>query len=385
MGYLDDLAGGLKQAGRVFSPAVSEDLAKQEEQQVAIQAQRVKAMSDQLIKGIESGAIPAEQGNLALKKFGYEGVPVGLSPEAQARIAAVQKEEAWQTAAREAGGDPLKLAQAAAVHKPELAATLYNQQENRAREIRRDIEGMDLKRTQIENNYDLKKQALDLAEKQGADKTETQRILAGIQQQRADDMARLGAENNALKGQQLQIQNGLLQIRLAGQANTQNADVAKRAGQMTTALERAELPRVSASLDNVEAAIKNPKVDFGDLTGLGALKPDLAVNSETKAARQSLQQLFNITLKERSGAAVTNNELLRLQKEFGEGAFKTKDQLEGAVARAREIVTKHYQAIAAGYGNDALKFYNDNLEAVGGRPLIRSGGDTKKDDPLGIR
>ncbi len=361
----------------MLSPAVSQDVSQLEARDASTANARFQMAAQQIIKGIETGAIAPDQGKAALQKIGFGDLEVGPSPEAQARQAAVEREQGWMKAAQEAGGDPVKLASAAAVYRPELAVSLFNQQEARAARATEAQRNFELRQSKQEDDFNAKMRQLDIAEQQGGDKNEIARLRAEADSRHKTLLAQIAREGNQARILAEQNKATLLQMRMATQGAAANQQTVRRAGQLVGALEKAGLPSISASLDSVEAALQDPKVDVEKLTGPKSMLPDWAVSKEDRAARQALQQVFNIVLKERSGAAVTNQELERLKKEFGQGAFKTKDQIEGAITRLREVVTKHYKGIAAGFGTDALDFYNQNLEAIGGKPLITSGGASK--------
>lgn len=148
----------------------------------------------------------------------------------------------------------------------------------------------------------------------------------------------------------------------------------KTVQQLGTALEKAGLPSM---LPIVEKASQLTPELAAYITGPQSVLPDRAVPQEARDARQDVQKLFNIVLKDRSGAAVTNQEMDRLKKEFGTGLIKTPEQLIYAVGSAKKIIESHYHGIAASFGKDALEAYNTNLEAIGGkafRPGSSGGG-----------
>jgi hypothetical protein len=91
MSYLADLSMGLRQAGRVLSPTVSDQVSSIEGRQEAAQNAKWQMAAQQVIKGIETGAIDKTQGQAALEKLGFGGVEVGPSPETLARVEAVKK------------------------------------------------------------------------------------------------------------------------------------------------------------------------------------------------------------------------------------------------------------------------------------------------------
>lgn len=153
-------------------------------------------------------------------------------------------------------------------------------------------------------------------------------------------------------------------------SRTTDTAIGKQVQQLGRDFEKAGL---NSTIPVVQQAAKITPEIAGFITGFKSMTPDLAVSPEIRTARQDVQKLFNIVLKDRSGAAVTNQELERLKTEFGKGVFKTPVQLMDAIAKAKNIVEKHYQGIAASYGQNALDAYNQNLESIGGTPFKRSG------------
>ncbi len=157
----------------------------------------------------------------------------------------------------------------------------------------------------------------------------------------------------------------------------EEAVLAKQVTQLSKGLEQAKLPETNAVLENAENIIKkDPKV-LKYLTGTGSVPPDWMVSKGAREARQAVEKVFNVELKNRSGAAVTNQELERLKSEYGKGAFKTPDQLQAALAQARQIINTHYRSVAAGFPKEALETYNANLTAIGGKPVIDIAGTEK--------
>lgn len=157
-------------------------------------------------------------------------------------------------------------------------------------------------------------------------------------------------------------------------------DIEKKVTNLGKALETAKLNETVSVLSNVEALIEKNPDNLTYVTGTGTLVPDFAASKEVTDLRQAVAKLFNIELKNRSGAAVTAPEFERLKDEYGKGAFKKPEQLKSAIAQARKLIEGHYRGVAASYGPEALKRYNENLEAVGGTPVINlAGGDSGGD------
>lgn len=137
-----------------------------------------------------------------------------------------------------------------------------------------------------------------------------------------------------------------------------------------TALEKAGVTNSDTVMAEVENYIKNKPNLISYVTGPQSALPDFAISQDARDARAAFQRVFNITLKDRSGAAVTNQELERLKQEFGAGLFKDPNTLMNAVAKARLIINNHYAAIASSFGREALDAYNENMRDMGGRVVV---------------
>lgn len=149
----------------------------------------------------------------------------------------------------------------------------------------------------------------------------------------------------------------------------EEAVLSKQVTALSKGLEQAKLPQMNAVLKDAEKAIEVAGV-AESVSGLKSKAPDRFFSKEVREGRQALTKLFNIELKDRSGAAVTNQELDRLKDEFGQGVFKTPEQIKNAVSKARDIVNAHYRGIAAGFPKEAQEAYNQNLRDAGGTPVI---------------
>lgn len=221
-------------------------------------------------------------------------------------------------------------------------------------------------------------------------RSEDQRLSRQEQIQAREDMIRLTASLRPQPQEPMlpvQQQDGSVVYMPRSQAAGQkvggrisNTNLTTQVQQLGKDFEKAGL---SSSIAVAEDASKITPELAGYITGPKSMMPDLAVPDDAKFARQAVQKLFNITLKDRSGAAVTNQEMERLKTEFGKGVLKTPQQLINAVDKAKSIIEKHYKGIAAGYGQNALDAYNQNLTAIGGTPLgINSAAPASNVDAL---
>lgn len=285
------------------------------------------------------------------------------SPEYQAKLEALKNEKLFREAATTAGGDMTKLAGAAAMYgKPELAVNLYNQQEQRLSRVQQAKDALEQRKLEQERNHQLALQRItDGQEKQAEVERHNREMEAA--RVRADALqAEIAKGNRDLKAMQFQM--------------GADKELVKKTQQLQGALEKANLPEADAVLNDVEKALKAAPEVAQYLSGAKSLLPDMMVPDNVKSARQAFQKLFNITLKNRSGAAVTNQELERLKNEFATGAFKSEKQIRDAVEKARGIINQHYISVASGFGKDALDAYNENIRGFGGRVVLES-GDSK--------
>ena len=226
----------------------------------------------------------------------------------------------------------------------------------------------------LQQSHELAQYRLDNLERQK--EADLARVKNQESRQALDDWYK--RQTADLKKYQIDSANELkkMGIDIAQQRADQTAQgkTDKSVQQLGTALERANLPEADATLRAAEDAIqKNPDA-AKYIAGPMSLFPDAALPKNVTDARQAFTKVFNITLKNRSGAAVTPPEFERLKQEFATGAWKKPEQLIEGLNQARNIIAKHYQAVAAGYGTDALNSYNENLRQTGGTPLLEPQG-----------
>lgn len=164
---------------------------------------------------------------------------------------------------------------------------------------------------------------------------------------RTDARAR---ELAALKGQEL-AQNKQLA------ADAKNLDrVDKKVTAFATQLDKTNVPQFESLLGDIEADIAK----FKDIPGYGGIMgnlPTFLQSEEGRALRQKIATLRNLTLKDRSGAAVTNQELTRLLEELGTGYFKTDADLTRGLGGVRKNLDAVKQNVVAGIDDDTLAEY----------------------------
>ena len=289
------------------------------------------------------------------------------SPQYQAQMEQIQNEKGFRQAASTLDpNDPLypaKMAKAAMQFgKPEIAANLYKAQEDRAAKIQAQQDANDIKKLTLQQTHELTMSRLSGEAERRAETERHNRKMEALQAQNA-------SMNNALKLMMLEFQQQKL-------GQVQDQQLQGQVKNLAKAIEGAKLNESNVVLKNAEDQIaKNPKI-LEYATGLGSSAPDFMLPTDVALGRQAITKVFNIDLKNRSGAAVTVPEYDRLKEEYGKGLFKTPDQLKGAIEKARTIINDHYRSVAAGFDPKVLQAYNDNLAGLGGMPVITPKGDS---------
>ena len=125
--------------------------------------------------------------------------------------------------------------------------------------------------------------------------------------------------------------------------------------------------------NEVEKLIKDSK-ESGNIEGVGFIEgkllPNFLVGEEGKLNKAKIARLFNLTLKDRSGAAVTEPELLRLQEEFGKGSFTTDQDFINAFNNYKRIFNNILKQEIKGYDPKAFSAWGGTFQI----------GDTTKED-----
>jgi hypothetical protein len=361
--FLSSLAGGLRAAGGVLNPSV---LQANEREQIMQQQQQQRTrdlITAQILRAAEGGAIDPAQASQVLQQQGINmpsGV-VGPSAETQARQQALKNEQGFRTEIDSLQDKtPESIAKVAMKYgKPEIAVGLYNAQEQRAARMQTAQEQLDFRRQQLE-------QQAQNAQLNREQRAELAAQAAEMRRQSIAMQAEIARGNQEFRRLGLDLQREKIDATRGQQSNRQ-------VQQLGTALEKANIPQMVSVLDNAENVVNNKEL-AQYITGPKSIIPDFATSREITDARQAVEKLFNITLKDRSGAAVTNQELERLKSEFGKGIFKKPEQLQSAIVAARGIIENHYKGIAAGFGANALDEYNRNMVEMGGKPL-KTGGE----------
>lgn len=133
MGFLESLAMGLRQGGGVLSPGVFQQNNALEQQSNQMEQQKKMLVGQQIIKGIESGAIDPQKGQAVLQQIGFGQVPVGMDPVQAEKIQAVKEQLATRKFIQEnakffvdenGNFQPRKMVSAIAQRDPVMASTV---------------------------------------------------------------------------------------------------------------------------------------------------------------------------------------------------------------------------------------------------------------------
>jgi len=142
----------------------------------------------------------------------------------------------------------------------------------------------------------------------------------------------------------------------------------KKVSAFSTQLDKTNIPQFESLLGDIEADIA--KIGNGDIPGYGPAAgnlPQFLLSREGQVLRQKIATLQNLTLKDRSGAAVTNQELSRLLNELGTGVLSTDDQLRSGLTNVRRNLDAVKRNVVAGVDDATLREY----ESRGGIPMQR--------------
>ena len=161
-------------------------------------------------------------------------------------------------------------------------------------------------------------------------------------------------------------------------AEARNLDrVDKKVTAFSKELDKTNIPQFESLLSDIEADIAKSK----DIPGYGGVMgnlPTFLQSEEGRALRQKIATLRNLTLKDRSGAAVTNQELERLLEELGTGMLKTDADLKRGLSGVRKNLDAVKQNVVAGVDDATLTEYRQR----GGLTLKR--GNAQTPPPSGL-
>jgi hypothetical protein len=132
-----------------------------------------------------------------------------------------------------------------------------------------------------------------------------------------------------------------------------------RLKEVRDAVEKSKTAGSLSSLGLAENKVNELLSKTGNIPGFGtgAFLPDILVGSQGREVRQLVQTLTNITLKDRSGAAVTTPEFERLKTELGTSITKTDQDLIKGLVNFRKGLTSVVNSALGGIDQQDLNRY----------------------------
>ena len=186
--------------------------------------------------------------------------------------------------------------------------------------------------------------------------------LADLRRQALEQQIANRKENMALRKRGLDIQEGAAKERLRvseeNKALRKGLQLDKKINDYAKWIDKSGIPELTSSIKEIERITSSHQ----DLPGFGqtSMVPDLLISQEGEDLRSSVRNLFNITLKDRSGAAVTTQELERLKGEFEDGKWKTDDALRRGLTKYVTRLKEKMRNIAGGTDPEAIAVYQQS-------------------------
>jgi len=126
-----------------------------------------------------------------------------------------------------------------------------------------------------------------------------------------------------------------------------------------------KLSRALDSVGGIEAITQFKTINelipkSGDIPGYGvtgSLVPNILAGKKARSLRMAVQGLQNVKIKDRSGAAVTPPEFVRLAQELGTGKFKTDDELRQGLNQALASYRERVRNVMAAFDDETKNAY----------------------------
>ena len=114
-------------------------------------------------------------------------------------------------------------------------------------------------------------------------------------------------------------------------------------------------------LDDYDAktgSVGGKKVDLPGVSVPGVGRVSF-YSKEARALDNVGAKLFNLQIKDRSGATVTSNEMERIKNEWSSGSFNTEEEKMAALQRYKTAMHNTMRNIEAGFNQDVISTYKD--------------------------
>jgi len=163
---------------------------------------------------------------------------------------------------------------------------------------------------------------------------------------------------------------------IVSKGNKQEERLETRVTDLSEALEKSGILEMSGIFNLVDKQILQTEGDIPGIGGTGKV-PAILLSTEGLKNRQLLSQLQNITLKNRSGAAVTAPEFDRLKTELGTGVISGDREVKNALIRMKQLFDDHTKKVRAGYSDEVNALYDKRVNLPAGSSLrLKYNSDT---------
>jgi hypothetical protein len=316
---LEALARGLRSAGGVVSPAVSDVIAKED-------------MADR-----------AGQRQVALMKLQQRLQQEALkaSPQYQAQVEALENDRSYRKELAALGdspalGDVAKIA--TKYGKPELAANLFKAQEDRAARLATSAENLETRRLQLQQNHELALQRItdqqqrtaEVARHNAAMEALTNQQRA-IQQQLADAKTAEGGQGKAPTGYRWKEgQPGVLEPIPGGPATVMTPEQAAKTELLANGIKDVQRYK--------DLVLKDGKIDRQIIIGMSTPGMAGVPGTDSRLAYSYIYNAIEAKLRAESGAAVPDTEVSRMAKRFIPSPLDNDATIKSKVERLEEFL-----------------------------------------------
>lgn len=298
---LESLAMGLRDAGSILDPGVYSGRLKEEDMVRQTLERRRDISAQQLIRGAEMGAIPAEAAKEGLKKLGYGDIPVSVGPEALARQEAMARRKAITEAVNalppEERTNPAKLA-SVFLEKGEFekGAQYINAAETRNAQIQARKDALDARMAQIQAQAEQKN-----LDREGRERY--QEMMIELRRQGMILQGEIARGNQALRAAQIQAS-----------ANKDGGGVSGEAAGKVAMADQAIMDLNAARKIIFD---KDGKLNKGIVAGINLpMSGGMPFNTDAKNAYSALYNAMESKLRIETGAAATEREITSILNRF---------------------------------------------------------------------
>lgn len=216
-------------------------------------------------------------------------------------------------------------------------------------------------------------EATESAKESSAEKYEDSRLKRALraakEKQKAllpGDLKKARASATVIGSRRLEAEERAEQRLLARESRAESRrasqDVERQAKEYGQALIKAGIPDQKFRVNKAIQAAESAKRKRGEIFSssdfahwkIGSIG---LMSLEGKKVAEEFQGLMNITLKDRSGTAVSAQEFENLKKELGSGLFSSEEDLERALFRMKELIEENEVRETASFSEDAIDLY----------------------------